>query len=278
MLGSILGDIIGSRFEGRNYPKINNFLLFNHESKYTDDTVLTCAVADVILNKSTYNRAIRSYYHKYPYVGYGSAFKRWAKDQDAQAYNSFGNGSAMRVSPIAFSSKSLDEVLLESKKSAEVTHNHPEGIKGAQAIASATYLAFHGSDKKEIEKYMKSFGYDTDVFFTSEHNGFDCSCQETVPQAITAFLSSHDFESCIRDAILMGGDSDTIAAMAGSIAHAYYKDIPQGIIDEAFSRIPNDLADITCEFMKKYVNKDFECTIRMNKQNEQNDLFRSIFS
>jgi len=258
MIGSIIGDCIGSRFEGKNsYPKTRKFLLFNKESRFTDDTVLTCAVADVLMNSGGYSEYIRRYYREYSDRGYGSSFKRWALSDDDFGYNSYGNGSAMRVSPIAFYCKSEEEVLKEAKKSAEVTHNHEEGVKGAQAIALATHLAWHGASKERIKKAVESFGYRTNILLTSEHLGFDCSCQETVPQAVYAFLYSNNFESAIRDAVMMGGDSDTIAAMAGSIAHAYYKNIPNALINECFKIMPEKLIDLVCKFMIYYVDDDF---------------------
>jgi len=258
VIGSVCGDIIGSRFEGEaRHPKTRNFLLFDKKSRFTDDTVLTCAVADVLMNDLCYGETIRDYYLEYPDRGYGGSFKKWALSDQTSGYNSWGNGSAMRVSPIAFYCNSVDEVMEEAKKSAEVTHNHEEGVKGAQAIALATYLAWHGKGKQEIKEAIEALGYQTDIILTSEHLGFDCSCKETVPQAIYAFLYSEDFESAIRDAIMMGGDSDTIAAMSGSIAHAYYKDIPKEFVKECFKRMPDELIGIVCKFMIHYVDKDF---------------------
>jgi ADP-ribosylglycohydrolase len=267
MIGAIAGDIIGSRFEGaRRHPITKNFLLFNKKSRFTDDTVLTCAVADALMYDKCYSETIRDYYLEYPNRGYGGSFKKWALSEKTEGYNSWGNGSAMRVSPVAFYCNSVEEVLEEAKKTADVTHNHEEGVKGAQAIALATYLAWNGKSKQEIKEAVESFGYRADIVLTSEHLGFDCSCQETVPQAVHAFLYADDIESAIRDGIMMGGDSDTIASMAGSIAHAYYKDIPDEFVKECFVRMPDELIDIVCKFMVHHVDKDFmthesECNI-----------------
>ena len=258
MIGACVGDVIGSRWEGqRKHPNTRDFHLFTDKCRATDDTILTCAVAETLMGRGDYVDTIRGHFLRHPNGGYGSSFKAWAIGYSREGYDSFGNGSAMRVSPVAFTSKSRKECLDEAKKSAEVTHNHEEGVKGAQAIALATYIAWNGGTKDEIRKEMRAFGYETNIVLTSEHLGFDCTCQETVPQAIYAFLYSDDFEGCVRDAIMMGGDSDTIAAMAGSIAHAYYKYIPQLIIEEALCRIPSDLTDTISEFMVKHVDGNF---------------------
>jgi ADP-ribosylglycohydrolase len=161
------------------------------------------------------------------------------------------------VSPIAFYCNSVEDVLEEAKKSSDVTHNHEEGVKGAQAIALATYLAWKGKSKQEINEAVESFGYQTSIVLTSEHLGFDCSCKETVPQAVYAFLHSNSVENAIRDGIMMGGDSDTIASMAGSLAHAYYKDIPDELMKECFKVMPDHLIEIVCKFMVKYVDREF---------------------
>jgi ADP-ribosylglycohydrolase len=163
----------------------------------------------------------------------------------------------MRVSPIAFFYDSEEKIMEEAEKSAEVTHNHEEGILGAQAISLATFLARKGKAKGEINQAMMAMGYRSDIILTSEHLGFDCSCRETVPQALYAFLYTDTFEDCIRESIMMGGDSDTIASMAGSIAHAYYKEIPDEFVKECFIRMPDELIDIVCKFMVHYVDKDF---------------------
>jgi ADP-ribosylglycohydrolase len=279
MLGAIIGDMVGSRFEGPNkHPTRVNFKMFPTDTYFTDDTVLTVAVADAILNNKPYTDVIREYYRKYPYAGYGKAFKAWGKADTKEGYNSFGNGSAMRVSPIAFAFDTKEQVMEQAKISAEATHNHPDGIKGAQAIAYATFLARMGADKKQIRDAMENeMGYD----LLNLKKGFDSSCNGSVPNAIVAFLNSDSFVDAIRGAILMGGDSDTIACMAGSIAQPYYGaklgGIPPNLVRKAFKRLPEDLASITVEFVKKYVDTNFVRSATMAKNAQLYDLFRSIF-
>lgn len=279
MIGAIIGDMVGSRFEGPNkHPDRLNFEAFPVDTYFTDDTVLTVAVADAIINKKSYTDVIRGYYRKYPYAGYGKAFKAWGKADSAEAYNSYGNGSAMRVSPIAFAFDTKDQVLEEAKKSAEVTHNHPEGIKGAQAIAYATFLARMGASKKQIRDAMENeMGYD----LLNLKRGFDSSCMGSVPNAIVAFLNSESFVDAVRGAILMGGDSDTIACMAGSIAQPYYgaklSAIPPNMIKKAFMRLPAEMAEVVVSFVKQYIDDSFELPAEMAKNAKIYDLFRSIF-
>jgi len=254
MIGAIIGDVIGSRFEGR-YKKSTEFILFNKKSRFTDDSVLTIAVADCLLNNKNYTSALQEYGRRYSDAGYGGNFYKWIFSDKPQAYNSWGNGSAMRVSPIAHAFNDLETVLAEAKKSAEVTHNHPEGIKGAQAIAAAVFLARTGKNKIEIKKYIQTeFEYDLERKLDDIRPiyRFDVSCQGTVPEAIIAFLESTDFESAIRLAISIGGDSDTIAAMAGSIAEAFYKEIPEFIIEETNMRLPDEFLRIISQFKEKY--------------------------
>ncbi|MCX7999109.1 MAG: ADP-ribosylglycohydrolase family protein, partial [Leptospiraceae bacterium] len=187
--------------------------------------------------------------------GYGGNFKKWLQNNSMQPYGSFGNGSGMRVSPVGFAFNDLDTVLDVAKQSAEVTHNHPEGIKGAQAIASSIFLARQGKTKQEIKDYIsKTFGYNLN--FTIDEirptYKFDVTCQGSVPQAIVAFLDSSDFENAIRLAISIGGDSDTIACMTGGIASAYYKSIPQEIVDFVMKQLPKEFIEIIHQFDEKY--------------------------
>ncbi|MEK6828791.1 MAG: ADP-ribosylglycohydrolase family protein [Nanoarchaeota archaeon] len=246
MVGAICGDIIGSVYEMINV-KHTQFPLFSDKSKYTDDTVLTVAVADAIMNNRDYAEVFREYARQHPLAGYGGSFIAWVDNPNAGPYNSWGNGSAMRVSPVAWLFSDLDSVLLEAKKSADATHNHPEGVKGAQAIAAAIWMARNAYAKSEIKNYIETqFEYDLnrtidEIRPTYE---FDNSCAKTVPESIIAFLESDDYESCIRKAISIGGDSDTIAAMAGSIAEAYYNYIPQEILDGSF-RVFNTIPKFT---------------------------------
>jgi ADP-ribosylglycohydrolase len=250
MLGAIAGDIIGSRFEHASI-KSKDFELFNRQSVFTDDTVLTIAVADSLLHKIPYHKNFRKYFHNYPSAGYGGRFRRWARSPQPAPYGSFGNGSAMRVSPIAWYYDSLDDVLEEALHSAESTHNHPEGIKGAQAVAAAIYMARHGSSKGAIKSYIENqFGYDlsSSVCVIRENYGFEVSCQKSVPQAIISFLESTDFEDAIRNAVSLGGDSDTQACIAGGIAEAFYGGVPQGIEEETIKSLDGCLKKVLSDF------------------------------
>lgn len=254
MLGAIIGDVIGSRFEGR-YKKSTDFKLFTKKSIFTDDSVLTVAVADCLLNNKDYTSALQEYGRKYPNAGYGGTFYKWIFSDNPRPYNSWGNGSAMRVSPVAYAFNNLETVLEEAKKSAEVTHNHHEGIKGAQAVATAVFLARSEKNKGEIKDYIQTkFGYNLERKLDDIRPvyRFDVSCQGSVPEAIISFLESTDFESAIRLAISIGGDSDTIAAMAGSIAEAFYKEIPAEMINETKKRLPVEFLEIIKQFEERF--------------------------
>ncbi len=254
MIGAIAGDIIGSVYESNNV-KTTSFPLFSQDSKFTDDTVLTVALADSILFGSEYTEKLKEYYNLYPNAGYGTGFIRWASSADKEAYNSWGNGAAMRVSPIGFAYDSLDEVLEMARKSAEVTHNHEEGIRGAQATAAAVFLARTGKNKTEIADYIReTFGYKLDEPLEAirERYQYDPSCQGTVPPAITAFLESENFEDAIRKAISIGGDSDTIACITGGIAQAFYGDIPESIEDKVYENLDSRLRKVVTLFCNMY--------------------------
>jgi len=260
MLGAIAGDIIGSVYEGSNL-KTKDFPLFHSQCCFTDDTVLTIAVADVILNagkflhSNKYIHKFKWYYHRYPNAGYGGSFREWAKSSSREPYNSWGNGSAMRVSPIGFAFNDLDTVLKEAQRSAEVTHNHPEGIKGAQATAAAIFLARTGNNKASIKAYIQNtFGYDLELTLDQIRPtySFDVSCQGSVPQAITAFLESSDFEDGIRNAVSIGGDSDTIACITGGIADAFYGGVPNAIAQWALCQLNDHLWTVTEDFIFQY--------------------------
>ncbi|AFH49644.1 ADP-ribosylglycohydrolase [Ignavibacterium album JCM 16511] len=256
MLGAIAGDIIGSIYEFDDYKPDYDFPLFSIDSHFTDDTILTVALADSILNHENYRIKLYEYYHRYPYSGYGGFFRKWANVRNAPPYNSYGNGSAMRVSPVAWAYNDLETVLVKAKESAEVTHNHPEGIKGAQATASAIFLARSGSSKSEIKDFIeKTFGYflDYDLEILRSNYTFNETCQNTVPQAIYTFLISENFEDSIRKAIYIGGDSDTLACINGSIAEAFYE-IPQFIINEVIDRLDKNLLLIVNKFREKFVD------------------------
>ena len=254
MIGAIAGDIIGSVYEGHRV-KTTEFPLFTSRSTFTDDTVLTVAVADCILHGKDYAITFKQYGRRYPHAGFGGMFRRWLNSNSLEPYYSFGNGSAMRVSPVGFAFDTIDEVLAEARRSAEVTHNHPEGIKGAQAIATAILLARQKETKSSIKEFIeKNFGYDLSRTLEEirPHYHFDETCQGSVPQAIIAFLESDSYEDAVRKAISLGGDSDTLACMAGGIAQAYYRTIPDYIINEVKSRLHDDLLRVTEEFNTKY--------------------------
>lgn len=254
MIGAIAGDIIGSVYETHNI-KTTDFPLFCEASTFTDDTVLTVALADSILHEADFTDKLKEYYNLYPNAGYGAGFIQWASSSTREPYNSWGNGSAMRVSPIGFACDSLEDVLLRAKISAAVTHNHAEGIKGAQATASAIYLARTGSSKNEISRFVETtFQYRLDEPLDSirKHYRFDPSCQGTVPQAIRAFLESDDYEDAIRKAISLGGDSDTIACIAGGMAQAFYRKIPDSVLRQVDKILDAKLKNIVRAFCKKF--------------------------
>jgi len=254
MLGAIAGDIIGSVYEGRPL-KTKDFPLFSEWSTFTDDTVLTVAMADAILNDRDYGTTIKSYGRRYPQAGYGGSFYQWLLMEESRPYNSWGNGSAMRVSPVGFAYGSIDKVLEEAEKSAAVTHNHPEGVKGAQAVALAVSMARTGSSKKDIrEEISTRFAYDLDRSLEDirPEYRFDISCQGSVPESIIAFLESVDVEDAIRNAISLGGDSDTMACIAGGIAQAFYGSVPEEIVTEVRRRLPEELLEVVVVFNEKY--------------------------
>jgi len=246
MLGAIAGDVIGSIYE-RHPIKTLDFPLFDRYSRFTDDSVLTIAIADAILKQMGYAEALKTYGRRYPDAGYGGTFYNWIFEVESKPYNSWGNGAAMRVSPVGFAFPTIDKVLQEAKRTAMVSHNHPEGIKGAQATALAVFLARIGTDKETIRtEITQRFSYNLErtVDDIRPKYKFDVSCQGTVPEAIIAFLDSIDYEDAVRKAISLGGDSDTLACIAGGIAQAYYKEIPVAIIREVRNRLPEEFLQI----------------------------------
>ena len=250
MLGAIAGDVIGSVFEG--WPtKTLDFPLFSDRSRFTDDTVLTVAIAHAILEGEDYGAALRDFGRRYPYSGYGGSFYDWLKSEEPEPYGSWGNGSAMRVSPVGFAFDSVEDVLEEAAKTAAPTHNHPEGIKGAQAVALAIFLARRGSSKDEIrESISQTFGYDLARTLDEIRPGysFEISCQKSVPESIIAFLESEDLEDAIRKAISLGGDGDTMACIAGGIAEGFYGEVPTHIEQGVRRLVPQDLMDVVDRF------------------------------
>ncbi len=255
MIGAIIGDIVGSVYEFNNH-RSKEFPLFCANSNFTDDSVLTFATAKVLLDGGDYTATYQQFARAYPHRGYGGRFSRWIKLEDPKPYNSFGNGSAMRVAPVGFAFADLETTLAEAKRSAEVTHNHPEGIKGAQAVALAIWMARQGESKTAIRQTIEQkFCYDLgrDCDFIRKVNRFDETCQGSVPEAITCFLESTDFEDCIRLAISIGGDSDTIACIAAGIAQAFYKSIPEWIVMGARARLNPDLLKILDRFEDRFL-------------------------
>jgi ADP-ribosylglycohydrolase len=254
MIGAIAGDIIGSVYE-RHRIKTKDFPLFHPRCIFTDDSVLTVAVADAILTGRPYQESIREIGRRYPRAGYGGSFTDWLFSEHPQPYNSWGNGSAMRVSPVGYAFTTEDEVLAEAEKTAVITHNHPEGIKGAQATALAVFLARTGRSKEEIRKQIsRRFGYNLErtVEDIRPTYSFDISCQGTVPEAIIAFLDAESYEDAVRNAISLGGDSDTLACITGGIAEACYGDVPAVVQAKVREILPPDLLEITGKFCRKY--------------------------
>lgn len=254
LLGAICGDIIGSWYEFAS-TKNYNFILFTVRSKFTDDTVCSIGIADALIHHEPFDERIQHWCRKYPRAGYGGMFRSWIYSDTMEPYNSWGNGSAMRVSAVGAYGDSLDEVMSLAKQSAEITHNHPEGVKGAQATAVAIHLALTGHTKLEIKNIIeRMFGYDLERKYDDiqPRYRFDVSCQGTVPESIISFLESDDYESAIRKAVALGGDADTLGAITGGIAAAFYGEIPSHILNECLNCLPDE--------MKKIINK-FNTTI-----------------
>lgn len=260
MIGAVIGDIVGSRFEWHNH-KSKNFELFTPDCFFTDDSVMSLAIAQAILESKDRNKSLEKLAVKnmqklgrlYPDSGYGGMFGEWLYGDKPEPYNSFGNGAAMRVSPCGFAAGSLEEACLLSRRVTGVTHNHPEGIKGAEATAVAIWLARHGSSIQDIRDYVHQHYYPMNFTLDSIRPSytFDVSCQGSVPQAIMAFLESTGFEDAIRNAISIGGDSDTIAAITGGIAQAYYG-IPAEIRRQSLLFLDGRLVNILTQFEDTY--------------------------
>lgn len=258
MYGAILGDIIGSPYEFDMGDKTKDFPFFSAKSEFTDDTVMTLAVAEAFLNAPNDPRALRQrliasmqkWGQAYPFAGFGARFYWWLKTPDPKPYDSFGNGSAMRVSAVAWLFRELDTVRAMARLSAEVSHNHPEGIKGAEATAAAIFLARTGSTTAQIKRYIvEEFGYDLSRSCDQIRPSYRHveSCQQTVPEAITAFLEGSSFEDVIRTAVSLGGDCDTLTCIAGSIAEGFYG-VPAALQTQCRQRLPRELLDILDRF------------------------------
>lgn len=268
MYGAILGDIIGSPFEFDRGDKTKDFKLFSRRSHFTDDSVMTLAVCEALLKvgqdvtvkeiEDAVISSMQSWGRRYPHAGYGGYFRRWLTARHPEPYNSYGNGSAMRVSAVGWLYDSLEKTRTVAKATANVTHNHPEGIKGAEATASAIFMARNGSSKEEIKKYIENeFHYDLNRTLNEIRPGYhmDETCQKTVPEAIIAFLEAKDFEDAIRNAVSLGGDTDTLGAITGSIAEAYYG-IPEWLITECRKRINKDMRIVLDDFNDALFNQD----------------------
>lgn len=259
MLGAIIGDIVGSRFEFANTHR-TDFELFADGCNYTDDTICTIAVADALLGRGDFAASLQAWCRRYPHPkgAYGGRFHQWIYTNPPVPYRSFGNGSAMRVSPCGWL-PTREEVLSQARASAACTHNHPEGIKGAEATAEAIYMLRNGMTKKEVAGHIEAnYHYDLslDVDDIRAHNHFDETCQVTVPQAFACFLAGSTFEEVIRLAISIGGDSDTIGAIAGSLAEAYYG-VPQAIEEKAWRFLPSEMQAVITAFRSRYaITKD----------------------
>lgn len=278
MLGAIAGDIIGSRFEFNNYRKQvgdpDRDLLFTEAteftqeggrkkskiSEFTDDTVMTLAVADALMNKKDMGATLKEWGHKYPNRGYGGGFGLWLKGERPDRYNSWGNGSAMRASAAGHFATTAEEALLLAEKSAEITHNHPEGIKGAQAVALGVWMLRNGQDKTIVRKELETrFGYDFSkpVQWYKQFNEFSEKCAETIPPAFTAFFEAENFEQAIRNAVESNGDTDTIAAITGAWAEAAWG-VPDNIREEVLKRITPEMREVlqkACSMAQDIITK-----------------------
>lgn len=260
MFGAIVGDIVGSVYEFNNI-KTKDFRLFDPHCHFTDDTVMTFAIAEALrktekknyknLNKQCV-KEMQKFGKDYPFAGYGTFFKGWLKEKNPQPYNSYGNGAAMRISSVAYFAKSLDEVKLLSDKVTSVSHNHPEGIKGAESAAVAIWLALNKKSKAEIKDYIEKHYYKLDFDYDDlkENYTFNETSQDTVPQAIYCFLISNDFEDCLRTSVSIGGDTDTLCAISCAIAEAFYG-IPERIHNQATAFLDKNLLKIYAKYFRQ---------------------------
>lgn len=278
MLGAIIGDCIGSSREFDNVKTLD-FDIFPQKSTYTDDTILTVATADAILNNKQYSDVYYEYFKNYPNRGWGGSFSQVIhKYGKLVPYDSYGNGSAMRVSPVGWYCKTEDETLEEAKKTAEVSHNNEEGIKGAQAVALVIFLSRNNKDKKVIMEKVANLGYDLNKKLKEfKRNKFDVTCQGTIPICMAIFNETNNFEDAMKFSVIMGGDVDTNAAIVGSIAEAYYKEIPEEFERKAILLIPKKLRDIVIEFNEKYMEQKYKIP-KLEEKEELVDLFKDLFT
>ena len=257
MLGALAGDIIGSVHE-LNPCRVTDYPLFRSDSYFSDDTVLTVATAFALMTDGDYGSNYKIFGRLYPHAGYGEGFRAWLAADDPRPYGSWGNGSAMRVSPIGFAFASEQEVLNEAERSAAVSHDHPEGIKGAQATALAVFLARGGATQKEIRAAItERCDYDLGRSLADARlgYGYEISCQKSVPEALIAFLEADDYEGAVRNAISLGGDADTQACIAGGVAEAFFGGVPEPIAGEVRSRLPQDLVQVVDDFYGQYLER-----------------------
>ena len=255
ILAAAAGDVVGSVYEGSPI-KTTDFPLVNDKAFFTDDTVLTMATAEAILEGQDYENAYRGFARAYPNAGYGGNFRRWFASGSMGPYNSFGNGSAMRVSPVGWAFESADEVLRQAEQSAACTHNHPEGVRGAQATALAVFLARMGASKEEIAAELhRRFGYDLDrgVDDIRPGYGFDVTCQGSVPEAVISFLEGEDLEDTVRLAVSLGGDSDTQACIAAGIAQAFFQETPRELELHVREKLTDELLRVNDEFCRRFL-------------------------
>ena len=292
MLGAIAGDIIGSRWEFSKNARRKNFAFFSKDCRFTDDTVLTLAIADSLMNGGEYVDQIYKYARHYIDRGFSRTFRGWINGGTKEPYGSTGNGSAMRVSPVSYYFKKEKDVLEHAEKTASVSHNSPEGIRGAQAVALSVWLARHGVSKKEIKRRVENLtGYKLGISLRRYRHDpktiLDATCEGSIPHSIRAFLESTSFEDAIRKGIFVGGDSDTIASVAGVIAEAYYGGVPKGYHPEIYRHLTRDLADVTTKFMIEHVDSKFvepkvktldEQNVLMPDLSEQDDPSDPVFT
>ena len=254
MIGAFAGDVIGSAWEASGEKRLD-FPLFGEHSRYSDDSVMTAAVAHALLEGEDYARAMRRFGRAHPFAGYGGHFERWLIDPAMAAYDSYGNGGAMRASPVGYARESIEAVLEEARRCAAPTHGHPEGVKGAQAVALAVFLARKGADKAEIRREVASrTGYDLSRSVAEIRPGhaFSVEASRSVPEAIVSFLDAVDVESAIRNAVSLGGDADTMACIAGAIAEAHWGAVPEAIATEVRARVPEEFLQIAARFHERF--------------------------
>lgn len=274
MIGAIVGDIAGSTHEFKHFKTADmNFPLFPEGSKFTDDSILTVALADSLLSSESYGDLLKVYAKTYPYGGYGGRFVNWLRSGSKQPYDSFGNGSAMRTSAIGYFYDDLDNVLEEAEKNSAYTHSHPEGIKGAQVVSGIIFLSRTGSNKDDILKFSSKYysGLTEPLENIRRGYSFDATCQGTVPESIMCLLESNNFEHAVRLAVSLGGDSDTLGTITGSMAEAYYNGVPEDLANTAYDLSDDLIREVVTKFFAK-TKPDF----LVGKWKENKDKYTSV--